>query len=144
VDFPGGVLRATTGSVSDYLRRRHSEMEQTQTAQRDTAGQTVEKKSALHLEKERKREEAALRQERYKKSKPVRNAIAGVEKKIAVAEKKKADLEAALGNEDTYHDAEHAKAVSADYKTVTSDLAYLYDQWAKLQEEMEQIGGTEE
>ncbi|MBL0175136.1 MAG: ABC-F family ATP-binding cassette domain-containing protein [Ignavibacteria bacterium] len=139
VDFPGGVLRATTGSVTDYLRRRHSEMEQTQTAQRDTAGQAVEKKSALHLEKERKREEAALRQERYKKSKPVRNAIAGVEKKIAAAEKKKADLEAALGTEDTYHDAEHAKAVSAAYKTITSDLAYLYDQWAKLQEEMEGI-----
>jgi ATP-binding cassette subfamily F protein 3 len=142
VDFPGGQLRLTTGTVTDYLRRRHDEMQAPQQPARDTAGQAVEKKSVQHLDKERKRAEAARRQEIYKKSKPLRNAIANLEKKIAAAEEKKAGLEAALASEETYHDAEKAKVVSADYKTITSDLAYLYDQWEKLQAEMEELDSS--
>ena len=138
-DFPGGELRLTTGSVTDYLRRRHDEMQQPQQPARDSSGQSLEKKSAQHLDKERKREEAVRRQERYKKSKPLRNAISNLEKKIAAAEKKKSDLEAALAAEETYHDPEHAKTVTAEYKGATSDLAYLYDQWEKLQAEMEAL-----
>ncbi len=141
-DFPDGHLRVTTGTVSDYLRRRHAETEQS-SRQRDTAGHDLEKKSAQHLDKERKREEAERRQERYKKSKPVRNALARKEKEIEDSEKKKSALEAALGDPATYHDAEKARIANAEYKDVTTHLAYLYDQWAALQEELEAVGGDD-
>ncbi len=136
LDFENGKLRTTLGSVSDYLLKRHDQ--QTASAQRNAEAQLIEKKSLQHLEKERKREEAARRQDRYQRTKPLKNQIARVEKQIAEKEAGKAGVELLLGNEDTYKSEEKARDLTAQYKSLTTELAYLYDEWARLQEEMEE------
>ncbi len=162
VDFPNGELRATTGSVSDYLRKRHAEQESARAnasrseearsaaekrdaamrdaGRHDVAGHETVRRASLHSDKERKREEAAARQERYKKLKPLRNALERVEKKIAAAESEKTRIEEALGHEETYRDEARARTLNAEYKEITSTLAYLYDEWAHAQEEIEHLG----
>ncbi len=138
-DFRDGELRLLHGTMSDWLRRRHEEQEG-RAERRDSAGHELERKSAQHLARERRREEAEMRQELYKKTKPLRNAISRKEKEIEAAEKRKTEIEAELADPGTYHDPEKAKSVNAEYKAVTTRLAYLYDEWEKLMEEMEKAG----
>ena len=42
-----------------------------------------------------------------------------------------------LGEESTYKDEEKARTLTAEYKNLTSELAYLYDEWAKIEEQIE-------
>jgi len=138
VDFKNGELRLTTGSVADYLRKRHAEIEAVSKT-RNPAGKALVKKSVSFQEKERKREEALKRQELYKKLKPLRNAVNRVEKKIELAELEKKRIEEALLSQEIYKDEKKAKSLASEYKSATSQLAYLYDEWSKVQEEVEEM-----
>ncbi len=136
IDFVDGKVRITHGTVEDYIRRRHEA--ESDHVQRNTAGLVLEKKSSGHFSKEKKREEAERRQQRYKQLKPLKNALARVERRIEETEQRKKEIEEALAHEDSYKDESTARQLSSDYKVVTSDLAYLYDEWAKVQEEIEE------
>jgi ATP-binding cassette subfamily F protein 3 len=142
-DFQVGELRLLHGTMSDWLRRRHEEQEGRAT-RHDTSGHELDRKNAQHEAKERKRAEAERRQELYKKTKPLRNAITRKEREIEASEKHKAEIESALADPETYHDPEKAKSVNAEYKEVTTRLAYLYDEWERLAAEMEEGVGSGE
>jgi ATP-binding cassette, subfamily F, member 3 len=148
IDFRDGRLRTTLGPVSMWLERRHAEQAGRGAgsaltsgmagARRDTAGHELEKKSAQHVSRDRKREEAEQRQERYKKLKPLKNALTRVEQAIAALETEKADIEQRLAQEDSYRDEATARALTERYRAVQEDLAYKYVEWERVQGEIEE------
>ena len=138
VDFRDGKLRMTLGTVSDYLLKRAAEQNAAH-GQRDVAGKEIQRRSAQHDDRERKREEAARRQERYKLLKPLKNRIDRVEKEIASLEEQKAEIENNLADEATYRDEEKAKTLTQQYREVSDKLDSVYADWESVQEEIEKI-----
>ncbi|MFA6234048.1 MAG: ABC-F family ATP-binding cassette domain-containing protein, partial [Bacteroidota bacterium] len=137
VDFRNGKLRMTLGTVSDYLRKRADELEEHR--QRDAAGQVVERKSAVHSDRDRKREEAERRQDRYKRIKPLKNRLDRAEKLIAGLESKKADVENALADEATYRDEQKAKILTQQYRDLSLQLDTAFTEWENVQAEIDAL-----
>ncbi len=138
IDFRDGELRITLGTVSDYLRKRAAEMEADQ-QRRDPAGNPMQKRSAAHSDRERKREEAARRQELYKVLKPLKNKVDRVEKQIELLEAEKSEIEAALGLEETYKDEAKIKQLNFRYPELQNEIAERYREWEILQAEIERM-----
>lgn len=138
VDFRDGKLRETLGTVSDYLHKRAAE-QNAEHGQRDVAGKEIQRRSAQHSDRERKREEAARRQERYRLLKPLKNKIDRVEKEITALEEQKAEIESGLADESTYRDDEKAKELTQRYRDVSARLDAVYADWESAQEEIEKI-----
>jgi len=88
-------------------------------------------------EKERKRRDAERRQQRSQKLRPLQNALAKLEKKIAEQEERKKKIEADLGDPVVCQSPERVSALSVEYRELTTNLAYSYDEWAKLEGEIE-------
>ncbi len=137
IDFRDGHLRMTLGSVSDYQRKRAEELEEHR--RRDAAGQVVERKSAVHSDRDRKREEAARRQDRYKRIKPLKNRLDRAEKLVADLESKKTDVENALADEATYRDEQKAKILTQQYRDLSVQLDSAFAEWENVQAEIDAI-----
>jgi ATP-binding cassette subfamily F protein 3 len=138
IDIRSGALHLLHGTMSDYLEKLHAQ----QTAEyslRDTAGQTVQKKSPQHREKRRKREEAEQRQERYRLLKPLKDDLQRLEKEISCAEDKKAALEAELADPKTYENEARARSVNIEYREISSHIDVLYEAWTLVHEHIEKI-----
>jgi ATP-binding cassette subfamily F protein 3 len=99
----------------------------------------AEKGAGPSTAKERRRFEAERRQARSRKLKPVEAGLRRVEGKIDAAEGRKKELEAALAAEGTYRDGRRVRELSCEYRDLTAELAGLYEEWEKLQEELEAI-----
>lgn len=139
VEFKNGGLREFVGSVDDYLLKKHEEVSSALGQKEQPSG--GDKISDSKYDKEHKRIEAEQRQERYRKLKPLKVALSKIENQISVEEKKKGEIELALTDGETYKDGEKAKQLNAEYKSTTTNLAHLYDEWTKVQEQMEEVGG---
>jgi ATP-binding cassette subfamily F protein 3 len=137
-EFKDGRLRLHLGTISRYLERVHGERQAALKPPRPPAPEAAAGPSG-RIEKERRREEAARRQQRSRKEKPLRDAIRRTEEKIAAAEARKAEVEAALASAGSYAGPDRARTLSHEYKEVTTTLAYLYDEWARRQEELERL-----
>ncbi|MBR9974807.1 MAG: ABC-F family ATP-binding cassette domain-containing protein, partial [Bacteroidetes bacterium] len=135
IDFRDGKLRITLGTVSDYLHKRAEEQEEHR--QRDAAGHIVQKKAATHSDRDRKREEAERRQDRYKRIKPMKNRLDRAEKSIATLEGKMAEVEAALADETTYRDEAKAKVLTQQYRDLTAKLESAFAEWENVQAEID-------
>ena len=141
IDFKDGELRITLGSVSDYLRKRAAEIDEDR-GKRDPSGQAMQKRNATHSDRDRKREEAERRQERYKLIKPLKNKVDRVEKRIETLEEEKSAIELMLGLEDTYKDEAKVKMLNQRYPEIQELIATQYREWETLQAEIENL--TEE
>jgi len=137
IDFKDGQVRETLGTVSDYLLKRAGEDDGQE--RRGVAGQTLQRKEAQHSGRDRKREEAENRQARYKRLKPLKNKIERLEKEIEALEENKSGIERALADEATYRDEEKARDLTWRYKEAGETLARAYEEWEKLQIEMDAI-----
>ena len=137
IDFRDGQLRTTLGTVSDYLRKRASEQEEHR--QRDVAGHVVEKKAAAHSDRDRKREEAERRQDRYKRIKPLKNRLERAEKRVSELETQKAEVETALADEATYRDEARARVLTQQYRDLTVELESAFAEWESTQAEIDEI-----
>jgi ATP-binding cassette subfamily F protein 3 len=88
-------------------------------------------------DKDRKRKEAQRRQERTKRLRPLQSALEKLERKIADQEARKKQIEADLGDPAVCQSPERVSALSVEYRELTTNLAYSYDEWAKLEGEIE-------
>jgi len=136
LDFENGRLRVTLGTVEDYIGKHCGAGNGD--ARLDAAGRVIRKKSPLHFEKERRREEAETRQRLYLALKPLRETLRGLEDRIAGGEQRKREIEEALADGKTYEDDRKVRALNREYGDVKARLKALYDEWTVLQEEMEQ------
>jgi ATP-binding cassette, subfamily F, member 3 len=130
IEFKEGRIRTWLGNVSEYLAARQAKEEQ-----EEPEG----KPAAVSSEKERKRREAELRNQRYTRTKPLQDKLARVEKDIEQLERKKKDLEATMADPEAYRNGQALHEVHATYRTTGERLMDLYHEWGKLSEELDKI-----
>jgi ATP-binding cassette, subfamily F, member 3 len=130
IEFKEGHIRTWLGNVSDYLASRQA---------KEVQLESERKPAAVSSEKERKRREAELRNERYVRTKPLQDKLAKVEKEIEQLEQKKKDIEATMADPEAYRSGEALHETHAMYRTTGEQLMDLYHQWGKLSEELDKI-----
>jgi ATP-binding cassette, subfamily F, member 3 len=133
IEFRQGGIKTTLGNVSDYLAARRHEEEETA-----SAGATRLEGPVLS-EKERKRLEAEARQERYEKTKPLRDKIVSVERSIEIHERWKREAENLMADPEFYKNGERVKNVSAEYKEIEKKLNEEYHIWNDVTKELDRI-----
>ena len=87
-----------------------------------------------------------MRQERYRKIKPLKNESARLEKRIEERELFKLDIENRLADEATYRDQARARELTSSYQSVQDELMGMYQRWEELQlllEELHESGDDE-
>jgi ATP-binding cassette, subfamily F, member 3 len=158
LEFRDGRATMFLGGVSDWLEKQRRERDAALAAEKKptaappkAAGKRTgasEPPAAVEVagmgahdsrsdDKERKRREAQRRQERSRRLRPLQAALERLEKKVATAEARKREVEQALGDPAVCSSPERVNALSVEYRELTTNLAYLYDDWAKTQEELE-------
>jgi ATP-binding cassette subfamily F protein 3 len=136
VEFRSGSIRTYLGSVSDYLDVRHREAT---AATASAAQQQQQSLTPVVSDRERKRREAEIRQERYKKVNPLQKKLDVIEKAIAVLEAEKASLEEIMVDPERYKTPEKIREVNAAYASVGDTLQDRYHEWGKVSEELERL-----
>ena len=132
VEFKGGNVKVYPGNVSDYLYV---------TSKGSSVGAVTapDKGTMPPSDRERKRIEAEQRQQRYKRTKPVRNELEKLEAQIEKAEKKKQELEQKLADPELYKEGAKVRDIREELRNLETDLAYAYDRWGGLSEELEHL-----
>jgi len=141
LDFEGGQLRVTLGTVDEYLEKWYKEGDDDVT--RGTSGQVLRRKSPLQLDKERRRRDAEKRQRLYRRLKPLREALEEIEGRILLRERRMGEIEETLADGKTYENEKTVRSLNREHGDIRTGLAALYDEWTSLQEEMERIEGEE-
>jgi len=136
VEFRNGRLRTYLGTVSEFLDVRRREQEAVATAASPAASRASTPATA---DRDRKRREAQLRQERYEKTQPLQKRLAALEKRIQENETLKETLEGQMADPDLYREGERAREVQAAYRTVGETLQTLYHQWGAVSDELERV-----
>jgi ATP-binding cassette subfamily F protein 3 len=126
-----GRIRTYLGNVSEYLETRRSQDEE------QTRG-SASLESAAVRERERRRREAELRQERYRRTRPIQEKLHRLEQDIARLEREKEDIESLMGKPDFYRDGDHVRDITARYKNVREEIDSAYHRWGKLTAELEE------
>ncbi len=133
VEFRRGRIKTFVGNVSDYLYAKQKELELSAPVQ---TGKLV---TVQLTEKERKRQEAEMRQRRYEKTRPVQHKINAIEKSIEQDEAEKAAIEEQMGHPDFYKDGEKVKEATARYKELEQKLPNSYFRWNELTKQLERL-----
>ncbi len=133
VEFRRGRTKTYMGNVSEYLYAKQKELESSGPA---PGGKQT---SAQQSEKERKRQEAEVRQRRYEKTRPVQEKIDAIEKSIERDEREKAAIEGQMGHPDFYKDGEKVKEITARYKELQQKLPDSYFRWNELAKQLERL-----
>ncbi len=134
VDFRRGGIRVYPGNVSEYIEARGKELQQSAPAPQ------AKNAAGPGSEKERKRLEAEERQKRYRKTRPLREAIGALERKLEQMEGEKSAIDARMADADFYRDGENVKNVHARYRELEKEIADAYFRWNEL---TKQLQGTE-
>ena len=134
VEFKSGSIRTYLGTVSDYLAARNKDEAAAAASSEPSSAQ-----SSVIAERDRKRREAEIRQERYTKVKPLQKRLDGVEKAIAEREAEKAKLEEIMADPERYKGPDKIRDVNTAYRTVGEKLQDLYHEWGKVSEELERL-----
>ena len=130
-----GELDLYHGTVDDYLQKYHAGAE----IDRDPSGEGEKGKSNLQPEKEQKRREAERRQERYRKLKPLKEALDKIEEEVALMEEKKGEIEAAFSDQKTYEDERAIQSLHIEHDKIVTRLDFLYDEWADIEGKISSI-----
>lgn len=121
------------GNVDEYLEKLHREEE---TSEAEGKERDI---SPTARERDRRREEAQRRQERYRKLKPLRETLQAIESEIEATEREKTELDNIFSRQETYRDDSLIQSLSAQYRKTKSHLEILYDRWTQTEEEIEEI-----
>jgi len=128
------TLHVYHGNVDEYLERYHREQEVL-----PATTSPPEKAVQAHTHKDQKRREAANRQERYRRLKPLKETLEHIEQEIDTCEQRKGEIEQAFSDQNTYADDAFIRSLHVEYAQVTSRLASLYDTWTATEEEIDKI-----
>ncbi len=140
VEFGEEGAKLFLGGVSEYLEKVREERSLEAPPEEGKAPA----RTPARVARERKRAAAERRQERSRRIRPLEKALAKFEKEIAVAEERMKEVEEDLASDATYRNSDRARSLSFEYRELTTNLAYLLDEWTKCQEELEGLGGLED
>ncbi|MBK9518118.1 MAG: ABC-F family ATP-binding cassette domain-containing protein [Anaeromyxobacter sp.] len=94
-------------------------------------------------ERDRKRAQAEARNARYRRERPLREALARVEGRIAALEAAARTAEAALADPALYTDFARARPLIEQKAAAEAELAGLYRDWERTAGELEALGADE-
>ena len=132
-----GGIRTYIGNVSDYITKKREEKERAGVSMPQSPGGAPVVRELS--EKERKRIEAEKRQQLSVKLKPFRQRAEELERSIAEQEARQKEIAEKMLDPEFYKNGTEAKRVSAERKEIELDLARAYDEWERIQSEMEKI-----
>jgi ATP-binding cassette, subfamily F, member 3 len=141
-----GAILDSPGNLDDWLYHQRELAAAADGAEPDRAGRGAgeagaESRRAQPLtEKDRKRAEAEARNARYAREKPVKDAIARVETRIAELERVQKDAEAALADPALYADFARARPHVDALAAAKGELEGLYTEWEAKHRELEELG----
>jgi len=138
VEFREGHVRTYLGNVSEYIGTKQKKLE---AVGADTAGKTAH---APVSPRDRKRLEAEERQRRYRRSKPLQETVATLERQLESMEKEKVEIERLMGEPDFYRDGEKVKVVTARYKALEVLLTDVYFRWNEKVRELDLLRGADD
>jgi ATP-binding cassette subfamily F protein 3 len=101
--------------------------------------QVVIKEIKLSNRKDQKREEAELRQQKYKATRDIIAGIKSYEEKIEQLENLKDQLELDLTKNEIYSNSQLIKEKTAQYELTKKELETTYLKWSELNEKLERI-----
>jgi ATP-binding cassette subfamily F protein 3 len=123
------------GSVSEFLEAQKKAA---------AAGQPAHaERTVRNAGKERKRQEAEERQQRYRLVKPVKDAIAAIEASIEEKERRLRGCEHRLEDPELYRDGDRAREATMTYQALKRELEDDYHRWNDLTRELERLSGQE-
>ncbi len=134
VEFTYGRIKIYPGTLGEYLDRKKAERESL--AATSLTGARV---ATAGGDKDRKRQEAELRQERYRATKPIQEKIDAAEAAIARHESEKSEIEKLMSDPSFYKDGEKVKTITARYKEVQELLNTEYFRWGELTKRLEEV-----
>jgi ATP-binding cassette subfamily F protein 3 len=150
-DLADRVITFQDGHVKEYMKPLEMYLEELHTSE---LARIQNKRSAARAEKrapekvtaaprmdesERKRQQAADRNAKFQREKPLRTKIERIEKEIEALEKEKVSIEDAMLDSEYYADGERVKRDTARLSTIKTKLDELFYNWSKLNEEVEKI-----
>jgi ATP-binding cassette subfamily F protein 3 len=121
------------GTISEFLEVQRRAATLTPAARSD--------RGARNADRDRKRQEAEERQQRYRLVKPVRDSIEKIEQAIERKEQRLRECEHLLEDPDLYRDGERAREVTTEYQALKRDLEGDYHRWNDLTRELERLSG---
>ncbi|HTR81209.1 MAG TPA: ATP-binding cassette domain-containing protein [Bacteroidota bacterium] len=131
-----GGVKTYLGNVSDYLAKKKEEASGKN--KREEKREKKEERNAVQLsDKERRKIEAAQRQQVSKKLQPLKKKLESVEKKVETMELRKREVEMILADPELYKNGDEAKKITEEYQKLQGDLQSSYFEWGKLTEEIE-------
>lgn len=136
IELSPGRIRTFPGNVSEYLAKKKTERDGAPAA-RGTRAQVPVK--AVLSEKERKRAEAAQRQALFRKLKPYRDKLAGLEKTIGILEQRKKEIETAMEQPNFFKGGESTKNVVREYEETKVKLEDAYSAWGEVSQTIDRI-----
>jgi ATP-binding cassette subfamily F protein 3 len=137
IEVGNKAIRTYLGNLSEYLERK-AEEKLSASAGKNDGIKNAEKSVSVTL-KERKQREAEFRQRRYERTKPLKDAIASVEKDIERFEIMKSERETLMVDPEFYKNGERVREVSAETKEIGRKLEGKYREWEHLQSQLEAI-----
>ncbi|WP_020404678.1 ABC-F family ATP-binding cassette domain-containing protein [Gracilimonas tropica] len=136
LDVQPGYIKTYLGNVSYYLDKKREEAE---AKDAETSPQKEEQENNQLSRKEQRRIEAEQRNERNRRTKPIRHKIEAVEKEIEKMESRKMEIEEAMAQPDFYDDEEKVKKFSLEYDQLKAVLTDRYSKWEEYQQRLEMI-----
>jgi len=137
LEVGNGTVRTYIGTISEYILKKREEREKGK-----ARVEVVEQSPPAAREvsdKERKRIEAEKRQQLSVKLRPLKQQVDMLEREIADLESRHREIERAMLDPELYKNGAEAKKITAERKEVEQHLAHAYDQWEKIQAEMEKV-----
>jgi len=133
VEVKPGSLKTFLGNLSDYIREKKEEQEQTVATIEDRKEHNSDKTYATWQE-QKKRRKSIAHDVRVAKKK-----VEEAEIKIHLLEKRKKEIESMLGNPNLYKNGEEAKFISTEYKEIQIQIEQTYIYWSDLIHQLDQM-----
>jgi len=129
----GGIVKEYPGTLEEYIVRIDGQQEDIIPEKTQTGS---DKRRA---DKDRKRREAAIRQQRYTETRTLSKQLENIEKYIHRLEDEIKDLESKLMDETLYSDSDKIREINHTYSESKEKLQSLYTEWEEITVKLEEI-----
>ncbi len=135
IEIRRGKCRVFPGNVSYYLEKREEE-ETGDLGQQETAVGTHPREVSL---KDRKRIEAAKRNERYRIRKTVLDELEPLEREISKSERRRDEIDELLCNPEVLEDSDRIRELMMERDEIGKYLEASLEEWEAMMERLEEI-----
>ncbi|MEI8134541.1 MAG: ABC-F family ATP-binding cassette domain-containing protein [bacterium] len=136
ITFGNGVVKDYMSSLEQYLDELYQK-ELDRIRGKQSFKKDDKKVATPSNSKEKKKQEAELRNEKAQREKPIRNKIKRIEEEIALYEKKKEGIEHAMLDANYFNNSIRVAAEAKLLEDYRKKLEELYFTWSKASEELE-------